>query len=466
MTQEFVKFIDEFWESGADLYFTNLRKLKLFVNKISYSLPLVRDEINFRDFLAIELIRDIYPPLYEFIYIHGEYFYDPGMAFETWGKRPHSMIDDESARKSRAEFYNEFKKTVPPDKQYVFALLARLFPLYAESQAGFTFQREGETGGEKDKRIWHPRFFRQYFLFRVPPELFSQKQFNSFLSDLRLASEREAMQTFDKLFAGLMEESFKRWHFMHLIDGRLSDVPLQAARGICRGMAKNSSVWTRDAFEFNIGIRANYQTLRRIESSEDRKAFLILLIDDCSSALYALHIFWVIQDSKDVDQAVLSDVKALEPHMKDWMRAKYLVPNAPSVFDQFKSIDPVQTLFAWRRLGPDADLEEKQYLRELFTRDPASLDKLLKLMFRVEFIDDYAALKPIFDYDELSRFIEMNKGKLDPERVQQFERRLKQEQPEGKGIKMLPVSVDEPPKGPSRSEETDQPEDEEKNGQD
>jgi hypothetical protein len=62
MTPEFEKYIDRMWDKGARQYFSNLRRLKLFANKIAYSLQIVGGEVNFGDFIGIELVRSIIRP--------------------------------------------------------------------------------------------------------------------------------------------------------------------------------------------------------------------------------------------------------------------------------------------------------------------------------------------------------------------------------------------------------------------
>ena len=49
-------------------------------------------------------------------------------------------------------------------------------------------------------------------------------------------------------------------------------------------------------------------------------------------------------------------------------------------------------------------------------------------MFRVDFIDDYTALKPLIDYRELSELITLNEGILDKDKVGQFRQRYDAEQ--------------------------------------
>ena len=45
------------------------------------------------------------------------------------------------------------------------------------------------------------------------------------------------------------------------------------------------------------------------------------------------------------------------------------------------------------------------------------------MMFRVDFIDDYSALKLLINYKELSDLITRNESFLDPTKVQEFRNR-------------------------------------------
>jgi hypothetical protein len=416
------KLVDQLWEGGAERHLVNLRTVKLFANKIRYSLHIIGKEVNFGDFLRLELIRDIHSDLYETIYAFGQYFYNAEMAFETWGKRLHPL-DSEKDKKVRADFYDALKKKVPTNKQYVFSLLAELFPSFDEYENKFSrFDRSGENP-ETERRLFHPRYFRQYFLFRVPTELFSEEQYSVFCSAIKNANEQKAAAKFNEVFDSVITEEFKRWHFMHLIDMRQSEFSVDAAKGLARGAARRASYWSRDAFEFDIAIRMTYQALLRIKDSSERQKLLRAIVDESSSILYSLYMIWVIETTKDAVPAIVEDIVAIKPYLQCRVETEYLTLGAPIIYDQFKDIDAHQVLFAWGRLGPEGTANARQYIHGILAANPTALDKLLKLMFRVEFIDDYAALKPLFDYDEIARLIDENKEKLDPEKVKQFQDR-------------------------------------------
>jgi KAP family P-loop domain len=423
------------WESGASLYFGNLRRMKLFLNRISYSLERIADEVNIEDFIRLELIRDIAPDLYEKIYRSPEYFWNRHFAFEAGFKGP-NIFDKDEAKKERAAFYTQLKNSVPEEKQYVFQLLEGLFPQFALYQEIFGIEAVSAADAERARRISHPRCFRQYFLLKVPSELFSQKEFKAFDSSVRSKNEDETAEAFSETFRSILNEDFRRWHFMHLIENRFDDFGPQVARGLCRGMARNSALWPTDAFELMIAIRCTHETLKKDPDRTSRLQLLRTIVRESASDLYVLTLLWRMQKlEEEAGGKLLADLHEIRTTIKEQLRAHYLTGVAASVFEQFGSLgsganrtEPNQFLFSWQLLGPDAQSDQREYLRSLFRRRPKDLDEFLKLMFRVDFIDDYTTLKPLIDYNDLSELITLNEAILDRQKVEQFRMRYNAEQ--------------------------------------
>jgi len=334
-------------------------------------------------------------------------------------------------------------------------LLGDLFPQFGKYEDRFGTEAPNAKEAEKARRMLHPRCFRQYFLLKVPSELFPQKEFEKFLSFVQAQDEEEISQSFRKTFRSIVNEDFKRWHFLHLIDSRFDEIGPQTARGLCRGMARNSELWPTDAFELFIAVRRTREVFSKVADDGARTEFLRVIVNESASDLYILSLVGHMEESFKADPSalaegeqfkaidsrsvgaeaktnakLLSDVQEVKGYIKERLREHYLVPDAPSVFEQFhflslgvNRIDPVWFLLAWRRLGADAESDQQAYLRSLFTKRPDDLNQFLRMMFRVDFMDDYAALRPLIDYKELSELIAFHAGVLDPEKVRQFRRR-------------------------------------------
>lgn len=443
------KRLEKLWENGASLYFRNLRPIKLFLNRINQSLGRIADEVSIEDFIKLELVRDIAPNLYEEIFRSPEYFWSRDLAFEASFKGP-DPLDRDEAKKERTAFYEKIKATVPPDRQYVLQLVEDLFPDFGRHRERFRTEGVSAAEAERTKRIFHPRCFRQYFLLKVPSELFSRKDFGSFVKSARGRGEDGAAEAFSRIFRSIVNQEFKRWHFMHLIETEFASFALDGQRGLCRGMAHNSALWQSDAFELLIAIGCTRETLQAITDSDERKRLFRSIVQESASSLYALFLIRRIEydlnsplkegerfralgfgpGDAGLAAGILSDLQEIKGFAIQHVRMRYLVPDAPSVFEEFSGfgsgvnrIEPNMFLFHWQYLGPDGQADERKYLRDLFVRRPQDLNQFLKLMFRVPFIDDYSQLKPLIDYKELSDLITVNESFLDHDKVEQFRER-------------------------------------------
>jgi hypothetical protein len=432
------KALKKVWDGGADLYFQNLRRIKLFLNTLHGSVEQIGLEVNIEDLIKLELVREIAPELYEQIYRDRGYFWDRDLAFEAGFKGP-NVFDKEQEKKERQAFHEGVERALPEDEKYVLPLVESLFPKFGAQKKGFTFVEADIANSEKNKRIFHPRCFRQYFLRKIPSELFPQRKFDKFITSIQRGDEEGAAKTFSETFRSIVNEEFKRWHFMHLIEMRFDELTLQVQRGLCRGMARNSELWPLDAFELGIAVGCTHRTLRKINNSKERSEFLIAVIRESSSDLYSLSLYWRLRKLEgEGNGKLLTDIDEIRPAIEELLRAHYLGSNPPSVFEQYGSlssqanvIEPNQFLFSWQALGEKAKSEARKYLSDLLATHPKDLDALLRLMFRVDFIDDYQILKPLIDYAELSELIGRYESELDPSKVLQFRRRYEDDQNPG-----------------------------------
>jgi hypothetical protein len=428
--QDLAKSVEQAWDGGLNQHFLNLRKIKVFFNRINRSLELIAHEVNVWDFVRLELIRDIVPGLYGLIFRNPNYFWEGGLAFEVWAKNPAPLHEDK-ASKWRADFYKKNVEMIVGDREPVLQLLSDLFPAFAAYRRGSKPETVSGPEAEKNRRLFHPRHFWQYFLLKVPSQLFPQKEFAGFVSSVQSLDEEKVARSFDKMFRSMRSEDFKRWYFMHLIENRFAEFGLRAKQGLCRGMARNSALWSLDAFELFTAVSCTHETLGMITSRTDRLKFLGNVIQESQSDLYALNLFrQLVEKEKEAQQKLTPELDEFVPILEQQLHSHYIRPDAPSVFEQYGNlgsganrIEPNQFLFSWQRLSPSANADAREYLRELFRRRPKDLDEFLKLMFRVDFIDDYTILKPLINYQELNELISQNANILDPNKVQKFKRR-------------------------------------------
>lgn len=421
------------WAASIGPYFGNLRKIKVFFNRINRSLELIANEVNVLDFIKLELIRDVAPALYGFVFRNPEYFWER-LGFENWS-RGAEPVDENAARNWRGSRYKQIEESLSTERRMALDLLAELFPSYDSYRKNWKAKPD-LSEAEKNRRIFHPRYFWQYFLLKVPSELYSQADFAAFLASLRNCDEEEAAIAYGRVFQSLISEDYKRYYFMHLIEMKFDTLNETTQRGLCRGMAKNSSLWPTDAFELSIAITCVQTTMEKTEDAGKRQQLLRDIIQESSSDLFSLVLFWRLKKTYEerAQKGLGADVENMRSLLTQQLRAHYLQPNPPSVFEQYGAsvfgsgrIEPNQFLFSWQALGDQSTSDAREYLQTLFKSRPQDLREFLNLMFRVDFIDDYTTLKPLFDYRDLAELIAANEKDLDPRKVQRFRERYNAE---------------------------------------
>ncbi|QRA41155.1 P-loop NTPase fold protein [Chryseobacterium cucumeris] len=142
-------------------------------NSISFSIPLLKDEINIVDLLLIEAVKIIYPDIYKIINQNQQFFARTySLSFNSFGE-----TDKADMKKILDEMLNSFNEN---EKILVKGFLSELFPSVAEVLDN-SFIDDIEQIAYKHKRISSSRYFNRYFAYCVLKDQFSDVEFNRFL---------------------------------------------------------------------------------------------------------------------------------------------------------------------------------------------------------------------------------------------------------------------------------------------
>lgn len=389
----FAKRLEQLWDRAARNYITNLRRFKLFLNKMRSVVNLIAGEVDFIDFASLEILRDMSPRTYDLVYRNAPYFYDPDWAIETWQESLHP--DKKEALKLRTNFYEQHMHDESPS---VTALLKLMFPKVAESSSskGFPSIGAGDSiNAEASKRICHPRFFQQYFQFRVPDDYLSQREFDNFLKEISdLTEESKVSGIFGRLYQALGPTT-KRWRFLQRLDKVAESVGSVQLGGLVHGVAQIVVELNPDHFEWFNALSILETGVKRADDHGTELAMRI--IDETPSDLFALsvHRHFVAEDHPERQR--LLDVDKLARACGERLKKKYTDVDIPPCLFQLGSLNAVQVLLGWSRVGSPDDM--RSYLHHEFEIRPHSAVEMLHLIFPDSFIlDDKDIFKTFLDY--------------------------------------------------------------------
>jgi hypothetical protein len=151
-------------------------------NSLSFSLPLLKGEVNIVDLMLVEALKIFYPTYYQFLKINSSYFLNSyssqTLKFSLTDRSP------EVRKKELEEHFERLEKTLSKNEGIcVKSLLINLFPRLNEAFKN-RFIQNGETEWYKNKRIVSPSYFNRYFSYSVPKGEISDVLFEDFISKI------------------------------------------------------------------------------------------------------------------------------------------------------------------------------------------------------------------------------------------------------------------------------------------
>lgn len=192
------KRFERVFEGSILLRLTNPRLLVRYINNLSFSIPIVKDEINIVDFLLMEALKLFFINIYDFIKINYKYFID--YSFITKVKANNSSFD-----------FPQFIETVNPgmsgnERDAIISFIHNLFPSTQKffdenSRIGILGKQEWYS----DKRIASEDYFRRYFTYSLEDNQLSDKKVSMFMQSIDEASISEIIS---ELKAMIDETSF------------------------------------------------------------------------------------------------------------------------------------------------------------------------------------------------------------------------------------------------------------------
>jgi predicted KAP-like P-loop ATPase len=159
---------------GLEPYLRTPRHAKLYVNAVTFALPLLKEEAHPVDLLLIEGIRVFHPKLYLAIRDNADLFLgggrDPDQNVEG-AQRRHLM---ELIGKSVGDLTPEQNASLRHD------LLEALFPRLKARR----YERDREPDWAREQRICSQQYFQRYFRYSVPPGDIGDQEVKSFLNGI------------------------------------------------------------------------------------------------------------------------------------------------------------------------------------------------------------------------------------------------------------------------------------------
>lgn len=174
--------------SAFDSCLTTPRKAKLYGNILTFSLPILKGEVNPVDLMLIEVVRAFYPRLYESIRDNEKLFTG---TFSTSSGSFHDA--DKELIKTLID--NSLSKTASSNKEDLKELLKSMFPKLQAVYGRMHYAGDSHKIWNDNQRICSKNYFSRYFGYSVSPSDVSDVAVTQLLQNINNWDEPYNYQT-------------------------------------------------------------------------------------------------------------------------------------------------------------------------------------------------------------------------------------------------------------------------------
>lgn len=280
---------------GLELRLKTPRKAKLYANILTFTLPILRGEVNPVDQMLVEGIRIFYPRVYKFIISRPDIFLGEG--FSGYGG-----ITDEQKQKLIADINGSTADLSIIEKESVKGLLQALFPRLKSIYANYHFGQDSENRWMKEKKVCSSKYFPRYFSLGVPGTDISDHRILELLKIVSDGTISDRVQAFQSMVTN--QNAAEVITHLRLLEDELT---ADQAKNFIELIYTVPSLFPdrRGAFlvsPFSQAAIFIWQILKRIPEGVERFETAKKVLLDCSSLIFSSECFVWFHNRKKEDE--------------------------------------------------------------------------------------------------------------------------------------------------------------------
>lgn len=262
--EKFEKDFSLIYRTQVKKIFKTLRRAKRYLNGLRSTLPTIKNEINLKDFLILEIIRNFFPKIYDDIWSNPwsylttkwdiEFYFSSPFALSSKDDRKYEIIKD------HIESITENEK----DREILKELLKELFFEVKDALEQHKLgQKYSAETCRVEKCITHPECFKKYFMLKVTSSDISDEFIETTLNLWNDQTESEREKTISEAIYNLKERKKLSIFFNKLLIF-IEKITTELSYEIIKFIYKNANNFSK-------------KDSNTIESSEYRSSFKLFM---------------------------------------------------------------------------------------------------------------------------------------------------------------------------------------------
>lgn len=341
-------------------------------NTLSFSIPLLKGEVNHVDLMLIEALKIFYPTHYLFVKENPHFFLSSYGGHNEFGNSGESNERAELLKEHLNELSRGFSKR---EKENVFNFLNELFPRLNEA-FNSNFLHDGVNIWFKNKRIVSSSYFKRYFSYTVIEGELSDIQFDSFFNSIEDSSIGDLTKQIEKLIKDSSVDNF-----LHKVRSLEEELPWNISSKLSLALAQMGDRFPEnDSSFFSFGMDGAlsqaaifiYQIMKKHENKDECFELASSLMLNPVPLKFSFEVTnWIgVGDTEEEKIFTIDQYVKLESILR---RRAVEDSKGEPLFLAYPEHSGY-LLRIWRDENPK---ELQKYLKKIFDKDPKKIKELL-----------------------------------------------------------------------------------------
>ncbi|WP_100489248.1 KAP family P-loop NTPase fold protein [Sporolactobacillus pectinivorans] len=293
----------ELTEEQAQLFVNNFtciekqlktpRQAMLYSNILTFSLPILKGEVNPVDLMLIEGLRVFSSDVYDFIRENkNKFMINPSMRYRS---------DNEEEKRRKEEIEAILKDYSFDIKEEIKRVLCFLFPALNAVFGNIRYGSEWEKSWNENQRVCADKYFERYFSYSIPKEDISDQG----IKKLLLLTERMSSDEIKQEIDGILDARNAKVFISKLRD-RAKSLSQNQAETLAMAISKlgnnlpNPRQFLTPMNPYSQGAILIGELIESVNDKNDQINLAIKVIDNAIPLHFAAECFtWLVRDTKE-----------------------------------------------------------------------------------------------------------------------------------------------------------------------
>jgi hypothetical protein len=404
LSEEQTQLFVNLFNSGFMSRLTTPRQALLYINALTFAIPILKGEVNVVDQMLIEGVRIFYPKLYIVIRNNPDYFlHGAGHGgVRSYNEQIEKELKERVWKSVEASLDGMDAKSKDQIQEH---FLKELFPKYRSIFENIGYSADHEKTWNKEQKICSELYFFRYFQYGIRSGDVSDVAMKKYLETVRTDSKK-AFQELVRTES--MEQLITKFR------SNEDQMDIESGKLLAIAMAENGSLLPRSKtglFSDWTFIQAAIliaQLIKRVSEMAERENFSKQIIEKAEPIPFAIGCLrWIhLPEDKPESDRVVS--KEVEKELGGILVRRIKAVASVSPLYKIYGSDAPALYWIWNEYGESGEIEK--YLVDRFEKQPEEVD---------EFLDTYVGIitemqsglsrKSDFDrssYDVISKYVD------------------------------------------------------------